>query len=201
MRQKSSDRQNDDTLVRIASYTHKPLWVYISKSQHGPACAMRVAKMSRRVILPAVACLTAFLIPCSATAGPIIDLDSRYVVVGDLLVFNSQHTLTLDDLRVLDALDDNGWHLGWFKRKLKAGSVGGSLPDFDRTPTIPLPSFDSELSLDELGLGDTTGALTEGVTEGDGQSLSAVSAPEPASLFLLGSGLLVVASRLRNRAR
>ena len=155
----------------------------------------------RPIQLAAVGCLAACLIPCSAMAGPITDFDLKYVVVGDVLVLNSQHTLTLDDLRVLDALDDNGWHLGWFKRKLKADSGGGSLPDFDRTPTIPLPSFDSELSLDELGLGDTTPALTEGVTEGDGQSLNAVSAPEPASLFLLGSGLLVVARRLGNRTR
>ena len=156
--------------------------------------------MSIPLRLPALISLVVLLIPCSATAGPITfgptgDVDARHL--GDVLVLGRNHTLTLDDLRVLEALDDNGWHLGWFKRKLK-GNGGDDSPGLDGIPTITLPG--GGLSLNDPAPGNTVPPIAVG--GGQSPDLDTAAVPEPASLLLFASGLLVVARRrLRNRAR
>src|SRR5262245_17088691 len=97
--------------------------------------------MSRFQLYPAVIAVVAWSSSLPAHPHRKLDVAGVTTVDGhilsneDFLVVNRSHVLTLDDLRVLAERPDNGWHLGWFKRRpLDPGNVGGEPGAFDLPP-------------------------------------------------------------------
>src|SRR5690349_21830612 len=91
-----------------------------------------------RLFLTGIAVATLAL--SSAAQAKSIDFDE--IGVGDVLVVNGNHELTYDDLLVLAAREDNGWHLGWFKHKEGSGSTALPFPglfDLASTPLLAPP--------------------------------------------------------------
>jgi hypothetical protein len=169
--------------------------------------------MPKRLAQLAAAVFFASFVPSIASAGPITDLQD--VLVGDGYILRFGHTLSVADLQVLAGRDDQGWHLGWFKKKLRDndGPVDftGLGPSFSG-PSFQIISFGP--SFQPLGGGLTSPILpiilglpgsfpqNPAFTEspfslGPSTAPPAVVTPEPTSLVLMGSGLLLVARRLR----
>lgn len=193
-------------IPRMSPPTNVGLWLHrrhssVARNLHWPAA------MSARVVLATAALM--LLTANSAIAGPITDLSD--VLVGDGFVLRSGHSLTYDDWLQLAARDDHGWHLGWFKRKLRAGTdihphVGWpSFPEFSEYPffsPIGLPPSTSIAWPPSIGLespwvvGPSSGQPFINL---DTQATTPIAAPEPGSLVLMGTGLLIVVRRLRHR--
>lgn len=148
--------------------------------------------------LSAAICFATWLTPSAVTAEPITDL--KPFLVGDGFVLHFGHTLTPEDLLLLSNRDDSGWHLGWFKRKLREGGEAGGSIDFvgDWPGTLPIDLVADPLTNPLLPLTDPNGFAGQPLNP-DGASPASIATPEPASLILLGSGLLLVARRVRNR--
>ena len=160
--------------------------------------------------LSAVICFAIWLAAAPATAEPITDL--KPFLVGDGFVLHFGNWLTPEDLLLLSNRDDNGWHLGWFKRKLREGGEAGGTIDFGGgwPGTLPIDIGTPPLTNPLLPITDPNGfPLTNPllpITDPNGfpsQPLNtngaSPAAPEPASIVLLGGGLLMVARRVRNR--
>src|SRR5688500_3097385 len=96
----------------------------------------------------AACALLVTLIPTTAAADRITDLAP--LLVGDGFILYGGYTLTLDDLAVLSGRDDNGWHLGWFKKNLRDSDGGFQDGPFDPIWTDPMWI---------LGVGNGAGAV------------------------------------------
>lgn len=174
------------------------------KCQHFPVelswrAICNVAGMSVGIVRLSVAiCFATWLTPSAVTAEPITDL--KPFLVGDGFVLHFGHTLTPEDLLLLSNGDDNGWHLGWFKRKLREGGEAGGSIDFGGgwPGTLPIDLVADPQMNPLLPVTDPNGFPAQPLNT-DGASPAAIVTPEPASLILLGSGLLVVARRVRKR--
>ncbi len=147
--------------------------------------------------LSAVICFAIWLAPAPATAEPITDL--KPFLVGDGFVLHFGHPLTPEDLLLLSNRDDSGWHLGWFKRKLREGGEAGGTIDFGGgwPGTLPIDIGTPPLTNPLLPITDPNGFPSQPLNT-NGASPAAI-VPEPASVVLLGGGLLLVARRVRNR--
>ena len=132
-------------------------------------------------------------------ASSILDFERR--VAGETVVVNALFTLTPDDLLVLAARDDSGWHLGWFNRTLRgvghdpvAGRLAGEAPFVDTLLlNTRLPSAGALVTQSGTPFGPLSARGQAG------QSVDSIPMPEPASILLLGSGLAVFARRIRKR--
>jgi hypothetical protein len=179
--------------------------------------------LSQRLLLTCAVAL-AVAVPSTSLAKS-IDLDT--MSAGDVLVVNAHHELTYDDLLVLAARDDNGWHLGWFKHKEGASSTqsGAGLPSAIELVTAPavvsLPvviasgqtpaaTTSSSAATAQAASSSTTasgpsttasqGSSASTVAENSGGSSSPVQIeqiPEPAMLLLFGAGLAAAVRRSR----
>jgi len=78
-------------------------------------------------------------IPSIVTAEPMTDFTP--LLGGDGFMLHGGYTLSFADLAVLAATDDNGWHLGWFKKKLRSGDGSFDGIDWPRgeNPLTPFP--------------------------------------------------------------
>ena len=167
--------------------------------------------MRSRINRCLVACaLLVTLIPTPAAADPITDLTP--LMVGDGFILHGGYTLTLEDLAVLSGRDDNGWHLGWFKKKLRdsGGDFQGDTVDPIWTHPIWAPGVGNGADV-TIPPGLPPWLVVPGASKpwdvpgvGAGSALTNETAaplvtPEPGSLILLGTGLLVVARKLRRR--
>jgi len=142
-----------------------------------------------------LAVVTSALIASTATASPIDAQDAaKHGIV-----------LTLEQVELLDGLSDHGLHLGWFK------NGHGDLLAED----LLLPkAYDSDRALIQNVTDSNAGALgaladtlllgtgnpvSQGLTTATNVSSPVTPVPEPATLVLLGSGLVagVVRRRLR----
>ena len=174
--------------------------------------------MSRRAIpLTVITILSAWLSAPVASASPITDIA---VLVGEGFELRRGGVVTAEEIQQLLDREDNGLHLGWFKRKLRDG--GGVDLDFDVpgfstgsapllspiawTPPIGWPLAESGIPGDlllpgtpgaSLILGDLLLPGTPGASLVD--SAVPVPMPEPTSIVLLGTGLALGARRWRQR--
>ena len=158
----------------------------------------------------------AVLMPPLATAAPITDLQD--VLVGDGYILRFGHSVSIGGLQGLDPNDDHWWP-GSFKQKLRPGGPEPfqftALGPIFSGPSFQIISFGPSLQV--LGGGGTTiptlpiilgppGSFQPdspftgpSLSFGPSTSPPAVATPEPATLVLLGSGLLLVARRIRQR--
>jgi len=171
--------------------------------------------LSQRLL---VTCAVALAVALPSTLlAKSIDLDT--MSAGDVLVVNAHHELTYDDLLVLAARDDNGWHLGWFKHKVGASSTepAGGLPSAIELVTQPAvvsvpvviasgqtpAAAASSSAATAQGASSSTSQGTSSastVAENSGGSSSPVQIeqiPEPATLLLFGAGLAAAVRRSR----
>jgi hypothetical protein len=172
--------------------------------------------MRANLIRVAVLLCVVGLTPSAVTAGPISDFAT--ILVGDGFELRGGFVLTAEDLATLAALDDNGWHLGWFKRKLRSNN-GASTDDSDSpdwsipgsstgpgsgagqhppTPVPLIPGFPLVPGIP--GLTDDPLSPVAGEPLEDGPASAApIAAPEPKALVLLGAGLLLLARRVKGQ--
>ena len=135
-------------------------------------------------------CLSALVLTAGLShAGPILTLE------GDGFVMRWEaFDLTPEDLAVLAERRDHGWHLGWFKKRLRdlpdpaepdftPGGTGW--PDF---PVIPGT---------EPGL--ETGGAPPILPADQSAAPEAVPVSEPSSMALVGTGLFLLARRVRSK--
>jgi hypothetical protein len=127
-----------------------------------------------------------------ALAEPITRAD--LVLVGDGFTIHGRVTLSAEQLGLLATLDDQGWHLGWFKQKLREAGF-----------TVTSPSVaggSSSLLLPPSGLLDLPNVSPDAsVTGGNTGGAVAQTTPvsEPTDMMLLASGLLGFAAFRRWR--
>jgi hypothetical protein len=148
---------------------------------------LRSAHMHSRIGRGFLVMFVSAMITGTATASPFKFTDPA--------IGNSGKVLTAEQLEILDALSDNGWHLGWFKDKKSDFPSAELLPD-SGLGTIGLP-----------GGGDVAGTMFPGVgqvtqpLDATGLDVSAqlTTAPEPGTLLLFGGGLAAIAAKLRKR--
>ena len=65
------------------------------------------------------------------------------MLVGDGFILHGGVRLSAEQLGLLDTRSDQGWHLGWFKQKLR--TVNGEKPTFGSRMLSPTPEPSSVL--------------------------------------------------------
>jgi hypothetical protein len=132
---------------------------------------------------------TAWLMPTAAIAEPITNVDQ--MLVGDGFILRWGLTLTPEDLGLLEERDDQGWHLGWFKQKLR-----------DAAFTVPLPSLPGGSSSPDVLMPPSSvqGGADLASNASSNEAVPQVTlVSEPTSMVLLASGLLGLAAFRRWR--
>src|SRR5262245_55310503 len=72
-------------------------------------------------------------VPNFVNAAPIVDFESA--IEGGVLIVHGQHSLLWEDIQILMAQGDHGWHLGWFKDKADINAP--STPGSSTNPWVP----------------------------------------------------------------
>ena len=146
---------------------------------------MRVSR-----ICVALCFLMTAVISTPALADPITGMDQ--VLVGDGFIVHGGVTLGAEQLGLLATFDDHGWHLGWFKQKLREGGFTGPAPSVAGGVSSSHPLLPPNTALDLPSLGPDAS-----VTGGTVAQTTPVS--EPTEMVLLASGLIGVAAFRRWR--